>query len=150
MNYNVSMHNLFADRTKFKIVSEDPTNSRIVTLQNFIRKLRDRGEISETDFQVMYPKNAKIGRAHGTAKIHKEFQRIPPLRPIIDTIGSTHYGVGRFISNLLNPLTLNSYNLKDSFVAADRIKGIPQNLFDEGYQFVSFDAKVPLYKRSVA
>ena len=99
----------------------------------------------------MYPKNAKIGRAHGSAKVHKNFTRIPPLRPIVDTIGSTHYGVGKYISNLLNPLCLNQYHLKDSFEAADKIKDIPSQYFDEGYQFVSFDVKslftnVPLDK----
>ena len=100
---------------------------------------------------MMYPKNAKIGRAHGSAKVHKEFDRIPPLRPIVDTIGSTHYGVGKYISKLLHPLTLNQYHLKDSFEAADKIKAIPNHLFEEGYQFVSFDVKslftnVPLNK----
>ena len=89
----------------------------------------------------MYPKNAKIGRAHGSAKVHKEFERIPPLRPIVDTIGSIHYGVGKFISNLLLPLTQNQYHLKDSFSAADKINNIPNHLFDDGYQFVSFDVK---------
>ena len=106
VDYNSAMHDLFADRKKFKIVDVDPTNSRIVTLQNYIRKLRDRGEITDSDYHVMYPKNAKIGRAHGSAKIHKVFDKIPPLRPIIDTIGSTHYGVGKYISKMLNPLTL--------------------------------------------
>ena len=73
------------------------------------------------------------------------------MRPIIDTIGSTHYGVGKFLSNLLNPLTQNAYNLKDSFEAADRIRGIPQHLYEDGYKLVSFDVKslftsVPLHK----
>ena len=99
----------------------------------------------------MYPKNAKVGRAHGSAKIHKEFERIPPLRPIIDTIGCTHYGVGKFVSQLLNPLTKNEYSLKDSFEAAERIKAIPQTWYDEGYKLISFDVtslftNVPLRK----
>ena len=99
----------------------------------------------------MYPKNAKIGRAHGSAKVHKQFERIPPLRPIVDTIGSTHYGVGKFITKLLNPLTQNAYSLKDSFEAAEKIKAIPQSLYDDGYVLVSFDVKslftnVPLRK----
>ena len=99
----------------------------------------------------MFPKNAKIGRAHGSAKVHKEFDRIPPLRPIVDTIGSTHYGVGKFISKLLHPLTQNQYHLKDSFDAAEKISGIPRQLYDDGYRFVSFDVKslftnVPLNK----
>ena len=102
---------------------------------------------------MIYPRNAKIGRAHGTAKIHKEFDQIPPLRPIVDTIGSTHYGIGKFLSEVLNPLTRNNYNLKDSFSAADKINAIPKHLLSEGYQFVSFDVKslftnVPL-KRTV-
>ena len=44
--------------------------------------------------------------------MHKEFERIPVLRPIVDTIGSTHYGVGKFITKLLNPLTQNAKMLK--------------------------------------
>ena len=150
-DYQRSMQHLFADRTKFRVLQEDPTNGRFSSLQQYIRKLRKRGEISEADFQTMFPKNAKIGRAHGSAKIHKEFDRIPPLRPIVDTIGSTHYGVGKFLTSLLNPLTQNEYHLKDSFTAAERIKQIPTNLYDEGYKLVSFDVKslftnVPLDK----
>ena len=53
--------------------------------------------------------------------------------------------------NLLNPLCLNEYHLKDSFHAAEKIKAIPPQYFDDGYQFVSFDVKslftnVPLEK----
>ena len=150
-DYKQSMQHLFADRTKFRILEEDPTNKRFATLQDYIRKLKKRGEITEADYKMMYPKNAKIGRAHGSAKVHKEFERIPPLRPIVDTIGSTHYGVGKFITSLLNPLTQNEYHLKDSFDAAEKIKNIPDHLYDEGYKLVSFDVKslftnVPLNK----
>ena len=150
-DYKNSMHQLYADRTKFRIIEDDPTNSRITTLQNYIRKLKNEGQITEAEYKIMYPQNAKIARAHGSGKIHKDFPRIPPLRPIIDTIGSTHYGVGKFISNMLNPLSLNQYNLKDSFEAADKIKAIPDILYDEGYQLVSFDVQslftnVPLHK----
>ena len=150
-DYRQSMHQLFADRTKFKILEDDPTNTRFASLQNFVRELKKRGEINDTEYKMMYPKNAKIGRAHGSAKVHKEFTRIPPLRPIVDTIGSTHYGVGKFITSLLNPLTLNEYNLKDSFDAADKIKMIPDHLYDEDYKLVSFDVKslftnIPLNK----
>ena len=150
-DYEESMHHLFADRQKFQILAEDPTNTRFTNIQQYIRSLRKRNEITEEEYKMMYPKNAKVGRAHGSAKVHKQFDRIPPLRPIVDTIGSTHYGVGKFISKLLHPLTLNEYHLKDSFAAAEKIKAIPPHLFEEGYQFVSFDVKslftnVPLNK----
>ena len=150
-DYINSMEQLFEDRTKFRVLNEDPTHTRMATLQNYVRMLKNTKQINDEEYKLLYPKNAKIGRAHGSAKVHKEFENIPPLRPIIDTIGSTHYGVGKFLSKLLNPLTQNAYNLKDSFEAADRIKGIPQNLYEEGYRLVSFDVKslftsVPLQK----
>ena len=153
-DYTQSMQQLFTDRSKFRNLQDDPTNSRFNSfnsLQNYSRKLKKRGEINDEEFKVMYPENAKIGRPHGTAKVHKEFERIPPLRPIADTIGSTHYGVGKFITKLLNPLTQNQYALKDSFEAAERIRAIPDHLYEEGYQLVSFDVKslftnVPLNK----
>ena len=152
VDYTSSLEHLFEDRTKFRILKEDPTNTRFTSIQNFLRTLKKRGEINEEEFKTMFPDNAKIGRAHGTAKVHKDFARIPPLRPIVDTIGSTHYGVGKFITKLLNPLTQNDYSLKDSFEAAHRIRNdIPDSLYDEGYVLVSFDVKslftnVPLKK----
>ena len=70
--YKDSIHQLFADRRKFRILSEDPTNTRFISLQKYIQKLKSRKEISEEDYKMMYPKNVKIGRAHGSAKDHKE------------------------------------------------------------------------------
>ena len=62
-----------------------------------------------------------------------------------------HYHVGKYLRDLLNPLTSNEYTIKDSFDAVTRIKNIPQELFDQGYIFVSFDVvslftNVPLQK----
>ena len=151
-DYKGSIEELFADRTKFRILEEDPTNSRLTTLQNFLKALKKRGEISEEELKVMYPDNAKVGRAYGMTKVHKSYERIPPLRPIVDTIGSTHYGVGKFLTRLLNPLTQNEYVLQDSFQAAERIRSeVTEELFEEGYVLVSLDVKslftnVPLQK----
>ena len=54
---------------------------------------------------------------------------------------------------MLNPLTINNHQLKDSFDAAQRIKTIPNDLYNDGYVLVSFDVvslftNVPL-KRTV-
>lgn len=70
----------------------------------------------------------------------------------MDTIGSTHYGVGKFLTRLLNPLTHNEYVLQDSFQAAERIRSeVTEELFEEGNVLISFDVKslftnVPLQK----
>ena len=70
---------------------------------------------------------------------------------MIDTTNTPHHDVGKFLSNLLNPLTLNDYTLHDCFEAVDAIKAIPEHLFSEGYRYISFDVEslftnVPLKK----
>ena len=39
-DYKQSIHQLFADQTKFKILEDDPTNTRFASLQNFIRETK--------------------------------------------------------------------------------------------------------------
>ncbi len=53
---------------------------------------------------------AKPARAHGLPKIHKSFKQIPKFRPIIDTTGTTHYEIGKYLSQLLHPLNTNEHN----------------------------------------
>ena len=133
------MDNLFADSTKFKKIDSDPTHTRLRTLQRYLNTIKKRGEINVDDHKLMRPKNAKPARAHGLPKTHKVFETVPKFRPIIDTIGSTHYKVGKYLTNLLQPLTVNDYTLKDSFDTASKIRDIPKELFHEGYVFASFD-----------
>ena len=87
----------------------------------------------------MRPKSSRLGREHGLPKIHKDYTNIPSFSPIVDRTGTAHYGVGKYLSNLLNLLTLNEYSLKDSFELTQRIHSIPTDLFTQGYRYVSFD-----------
>ena len=121
--------------------SHDLTSSRLSTLQVYLRKRLNRGEISEWDHEHLRLTFAHFGRAHGLPKTHKTFQSIPKFRPIIDTTNTPHYNVGKFLAGLLNPLTLSQYSLRDSFDAADAIKLISPELFSQGYKFVSFDVE---------
>ena len=124
-DYIDSLNSLFNDPTKFKRISHYLTSFRLSTLQAHLRKLLNRGEISECDHKHLRPTFAHFGRAHGLPKTHKTFQSIPKFRPIIDTTNAPHFNVGKFLAGLLNPLTLNQYSLRDSFDAADAIKSIP-------------------------
>lgn len=57
-------------------------------------------------------------------------------RPIIDTVSTPYYNVSKFLLSLVQPLTHNDCNLKDFFVAINRIGSVPPKLFDEDCQFV--------------
>ena len=99
----------------------------------------------------MRPNSAQLGRAHSLPKIRKVFANIPKFRPIIDTTNTPYSKIGQYLSSFLQPLIVNNYTLKDSFDAANKIKSILSEIFENGYQFVSFDVEslftnVPLNK----
>ena len=104
LDYVNKIDHLFSDRDKFRKLSADPTPTRLSTLQSYLLKLYNRGEISDEVYKRVRPKNAKPARAHGLPKTHKSFDVLPSFRPIIDTTGTTHYEIGKYLCELLTPL----------------------------------------------
>ena len=66
---------------------------------------------------------------------------LPNFRPIVDKTSTCYYNVDSYLTELLNPLTQNEFIIRDSFDAADKIKSIPADVFDDGYIFASFDVE---------
>ena len=127
-------------KQKFKQILENPTPSRLTSTQRFLKKLNKKGELTNDTYDKILPKSAKLARAYGLPKIHKVFANIPSFRPILDATGTTYYSVGKYLSELLNPLTHNDYSLKDSFDAVTRIsRTLPQVCENDKYMFTSLD-----------
>ena len=101
-----------------------------------------RGQISKAEFYQMRSKNVKLVRVHVLPKTHKAFTNIPKFRSVINTTGSSHYLVWKYLTQLLYPLTNNEFSLKDSFEVVNRIQDIPSSFFVNGYQYVPFDVEV--------
>ena len=125
--------NYFVTQKKFKKIDIDPTYTRLKSVQRYLSTLLKRGEINDIDYKNLRPKHAKPARAHGLPKTHKHYENLPKFCPIIDTTGTTHYTIGKYLTNLLNPLTINEYSLKDSFDTANKIRNIPKELFDDTF-----------------
>ena len=70
-DYTKSLRSIFDDKSKFSHLNEDPTNTRLNTLHNYLLTLRKRNELSESEYNIMRPKTASFGRAHGMPKMHK-------------------------------------------------------------------------------
>ena len=51
-------------------------------------------------------------------KLHKDNV---PLRPIVSGIGSYTHKLAKYLSNILKPLTINNYSVKDSFTFTQEI-----------------------------
>ena len=152
-DYIKSMEEIFADRTKFKIVEADNTISRVENLKRYLNTMVNRGEISEEEKKEMRKKGANRARARGLPKTHKNYDQIPPFRPIVDTTNTPYSGIGSFLKKLLYPLTLNDYSMKDSFQTVEELGKIDYSLLQNGYKLVSFDVvslftNVPL-KRTI-
>ena len=130
---------MFSDRTKFRKIYEDPTFRRLSSLQQYLRKLKECKEPSGEIYQRIQPKNERLEKDHCLPKIRKEFPNLTKLWPIVNTTETVHYHVRKYLCELLNPLTSNEYTIKDFFDAVTYIKSIPQELFDQGYRFVSSD-----------
>ena len=147
------MRRLFNDTSKFTLLQEVPTLRNLSTVQTYLNTLHKRNEITLEDKNLMRSKFSQIGGGHGLPKIHKDYQDIPPFRPIVDTASTPHYGIAKYLSSLLNSLTINIYSVEDSFESAKRIKAILPELFNEWYKFISVNVtslftNVPL-KRTV-
>ena len=53
---------------------------------------------------------------YGLAKVHKQLiNNCPPFRPILSAIGTPTYNITKCLVQILKPLTINDYTLKDTF-----------------------------------
>ena len=74
-------------------------------------------------------------------KIHKTITALPKFRPIVDTTSTCYDNVCSYLTELLNPLTQNEFIIRDSFDAANKIKSIPPEVFDDWYIFAFFNVE---------
>ena len=70
-DYRASAKHLLSDKSKFRIVKNDPTFARLDSLQQYLRKLKTRNETLHEVYKRIHPKNARLARTHSTPKIHK-------------------------------------------------------------------------------
>ena len=121
-----SMERLFLDQRKVKVLTEDPTTRSLTAVQNYLNTLYNSGETTELKKKEMRPKFAQVGSTSG-------------LVPIVDTTNTPYYGIGKYLSCLLNLLTHNYYSVKGIFQVANKIRSIPPELFEQGYRYYSLD-----------
>ena len=74
IDYYNSLEQLFSDKNKFEVVNEDLTLRNLSRMQNYLNSFFSRGKKTEEQKKEMLPKFARIGRAHGLPKVHKQFR----------------------------------------------------------------------------
>ena len=121
-DYIDKMDTILADESKFlKTNEKDCTKKVEAELTNCLKRLRDNGHISITQFDNLKPTGCIIPRLYGLPKIHKENC---PLRPILDMCNSPYHAIARWLKDLLKPIQkqLCTHSLVDTFEFVDSIK----------------------------
>ena len=97
----------------------------------------------------MYPSGSALARIYSTPKMHKfsSSDSFSKLYPIISSIGTFDYKLGRFLCDLFSLLVPNDYLCKDTFSFVSQIK--KANLskkFLVSYDATSLFTNIPLQK----
>ena len=95
----------------------------------------------------MYLSGSAPARIYGTPKMHKfsPTDSFPKLRPIVSSICTFNYNLGRFLCDLLSPLVSNDYSYKDTFSFVSQIKNANlSKKFLVFYDVTSLFTNIPL------
>lgn len=135
--YLDKMYELVNDNTKYKLLNNDPTKTREVKLQNYLRSLKKKGFFDKETYEKVYPVGSQPSRLYGLPKIHKMSDNIklPPFRPICSSISSYNYNLAKYLTELTTPLIPKQHSVQDTFTFVREI----QNLRYDRYYLCSYD-----------
>ena len=120
---------------------------REVSLQRFLRKLKQKNFFNENVYGKLYPSGSAPARTYGTPKMQKfsPSDSFPKLHPIVSSIGTFNYNLARFLCDLLSPLVPNNYSCKDTFSFVFQIKNANlSKKFLISYDVTSLFTNIPL------
>jgi len=137
--YDSGILKIISDTSKFKVLAEDPTLLRERQLQRFLRKLKATGHLDADTYSKIYPTGSPPARIYGLPKMHKPRgpDSVPPLRPIVSSIGMYNYELAKYLCCLLQPHIPFNYCTQDSFTFVAEI----QKMRLSGNFMVSFDVE---------
>ncbi|CAF4673899.1 unnamed protein product [Rotaria sp. Silwood1] len=138
-DYVNKIQSILNDSSKFSSLSEDPTLARENSLKSILRKLHDQGQIKDQFYYLARPTGSNPGRLYGLPKVHK---KPVSLRPVLSSIGTFNYGLGKALTHMLSDLIDNKNMIKDSSSFVKDLHALDDPL--STFKMVSFDV-VNLY-----
>ena len=120
-DYEIMIHDIISDNTKFRELQNYPTFKRQGQLQSFLLKLKKGGLFNGNEYEKIYPTGSNIARLYGLPKTHKlnSVNDKLTLRPIISSIGTYNYHLSDYLSKKLSPHIPCQYTAKDTFTFVD-------------------------------
>ena len=98
-------------------------------ITDLLKSLNNQNEISENNYDNLYPSGSKPGIPYGPGKIHKALEDgITAFRPVLSAIGTRTYKLAKLCEKLLKPIITNEYTIKDSFFFDKEVDKFDPNL----------------------
>jgi hypothetical protein len=157
-DYHQQIMRIISDTTKFakrdRLCGKnniDITTYREDSLQTFLYNLKTKNLIDDNVYERIRPTGSHPARIYGLPKVHKLKgnvpNEIPPVRPIIDSIGTFNYKLAKHLTDLLTPIIPSTHCATDTFSFVQEIKELS---YDEKFM-VSFDVtslftNIPLHE----
>ena len=116
--YIRSMKKLIEESSKFVAITE-PIDRCIRSIEtkinNFLESLRKKHYISPLLYKELYTSGSAPGILYGLPKVHKEdFSTKFQFRPIFAAYNCASYNLSKFLVKILNPISENSYTVRNS------------------------------------
>ena len=135
-DYINKINDILSDKTKFTIIDRDVqalTRSLQDRINNFLRELKKKNIISESDYTRCYASGSDVGYLYGLVKTHKPNA---PIRPIVSSYNMHNYHFSKFIIPLISHLATSDYVLNNSYQFVDQISAVEN---PSQYHMCSFD-----------
>ena len=103
---------VLSDNITYRLATSYPDEVIKTAILNTVIPFKDMlVKISPSLYKYLLPpkQNHQIPKFYGVPKIHKQYSKLPPMRPIIAQAGSMLTPTARFIDHVLQPLA-QSYN----------------------------------------
>ena len=145
--YDNTIQELVSETSKFEKLNEDPTLKREASLQRFLRKLKQKKNFSENEYDIFYPSGSAPARIYGSPKMRKfsPSDSFPKLCRIVSSIRTFNYNLACFLCDPLSPLVPNDYSCKDTFTFVSQIKNANlSKKFLVSYDVTSLFTNIPL------
>ena len=143
------MNDILSDTTKFKkITDSDPFKLSLkyeLKINELLRKLKSNGSIDPSTYNTLFNSGSGLGIMYGMRKIHKANI---PARPILAAYNTPSYRIAKFLVPILEPLTSNQYNIKNSYSFQFFLSSLtlPANSHLSSYDITSLFTMIPLQK----
>lgn len=88
----------------YETVSQNTLKIALQRIKEVVKEGEENKVLQKTEAMAMIPDEAKPGRLYGLAKDHKEYERIPPFRPIVSGSGSLTENISKYVDHHAKPL----------------------------------------------